>query len=519
MRRAYLLWLHSAMRAVAQFSYSDACHFIGSRFARRPSICEAGFCSNISRTPSGVFVPQADAFGNITCADAQAVTTEFLDERASRSEPLRIRPVTRGRTGAIVNLDLYVVPLLERLAFGNRVDESELLPILSYVDKRFMDQAAHEIANWRGVMAPVILASAPISRMGHRYEHIIRTADLRALTFASLRASLQMAIHFYFDLAALLGAHFVAEGFVDDALGGICGSGARYRESEPQDGFLPFPWIGVPSESGDLVRTSLAISKSVLPDAQLTLEELQLLFMLISGWEVSERSSTKALLNEQMYRSVCGQLGAVTASIVSLPSFLTIRVLAGLLVGCRGVLPMSARRYERDYLAYLASDAAGSILIDPNKSAAVFFRDETFPWSLGLRMGQGMSAEMASARAGELLRAFLASQVMFSDKGENYTTFVIPDRTTARAFGRALGLSILHEVDLEWLSLEPAVVDFLHPRPRYTAANFTSISAAIAPTSIDALLYTSAGIEDVLGMGGVEMFSSVEWMAAFGLVL
>ena len=44
------------------------------------------------------------------------------------------------------------------------------------------------------------------------------------------------------------------------------------------------------------------------------------------------------------------------------------------------------------------------------------------------------------------------------------------------------------------------------------------MSAAIAPTSTESLIHVNRGIEEVLGRGGLEMFTPEEWMALFGLV-
>lgn len=108
---------------------------------------------------------------------------------------------------------------------------------------------------------------------------------------------------------------------------------------------------------------------------------------------------------------------------------------------------------------------------------------------------------------------------------ENASLFVMTGMHTddipakSRGFGRAMGLAILHGSDLEYLHLSPLIAKWLHPRARRTACRLADVAVAISPMTTSGLVLVAAGIEEVLGRDGLEMFTDAEWLDLFGLTL
>ena len=241
--------------------------------------------------------------------------------------------------------------------------------------------------------------------------------------------------------------------------------------------------------------------------------------MLLSGWDLSGPSAAKSLLNDQIHDSVCPQLKTAVSNMAGLTPFLVSRVVVGLLDECRSVLPKQSRRMIRDDLAMWRIGGPKSVTIRLGGSGADFLCDDSLPWDLGMGMGTLFSLEQQMILSDAILQEFVRAHMQFANRSESFRTILVKDESLLRGFGRGLGLCILDGVDLAWLWLDPVVVGLLHPRFRHAAGTMAAVTAAISPTTADELIQVSFGVEDVLGMGGFEIYTDSEWLTLFGCIV
>ena len=179
-----------------------------------------------------------------------------------------------------------------------------------------------------------MLPSRPLALIEELLRHLARGGERRPLAYSRLLASLQMVIHFYFDLAASLGAHMGRKVVVERAELAIHGAVPEYRASIKPENLPRLTWIGVSVTSADLVHTLKVRSKSVVGGSQLSSGDIRVIYMVWSVWEMSVSSAGG---------SDCPQLDGVLRCSLTL---LALR----LLDECRDVVSLSEGRRIRDFI-------------------------------------------------------------------------------------------------------------------------------------------------------------------------
>jgi hypothetical protein len=143
-------------------------------------------------------------------------------------------------------------------------------------------------------------------------------------------------------------------------------------------------------------------------------------------------------------------------------------------------------------------------------SAVAYLQDNQTMWYS--RFPQAVSAGDQRAIVSQLMSEFVNSQVVWFPKD----AFQIPQVNAARAFGRVLGLAIVHGVVIDHLRLDRRVAELLHPRFRLASLGPSHASTDLSAMSTEDLLSVSAGLEETLGLGGFEAFTDSDWLAIFG---
>ena len=480
---------------------NEACHFVGSRLARTISVCDAGVCSNVFRLPSGTFAAVgADGGSAVLCAEAQLILAEFLaadfpDCESTRSVHTQELLHRFGST---------VMPLLTLWAFGTDSGEDKF-PELRDFELTAKCLAAEDIFEWRMFTVPFFLESVEVDQARQLYEFVIHAGQTRAFTHGRLISLLQVALHFYFDLAALLGHHFLALESVAAAARIVQASEPRYRPVRPWESDSGYSWDGVPDDVMAVVAVSGAIERLGGSLNDLRQSDLALITKVMIGWHASEYSSTKVLISYQILHTVCVPIIEVAAKLIaSNAGQLAISVLDL----CRPVLPVSQRIEVRDLLTSQMAQGPPPDDFHAGVSAAAYLSNNDVCWSLGLPILTTRPAASSTVRI--LLGNFAASKIQWvSTLRGRLIRFAASE--DAKALGRAIGLAILHEVGLQPLQLHPELGKWLHPRIRMAVGDLAHVRATIAPTTLEQLLFMSWGLGEVLGPGGFEMYSNNDW--------
>ena len=518
-RQMRALLLHLLLVAVdaSGFTANEACHFVGSRFARSNSTCDMGVCSNLVKHPSGAYVRVDSAQPLVRCTDAQVDAATFLREQAvpaRRSK--RRKKELEDSEGVITAFELNVVPVLAELAFGINVYEEIVDRALSSFDRLVMSRAAENIEIWKESTARIVVEAVRTPRMTQIYTHIIGGCIQRSLAYPALRRSLKAAVQFYFDFAAVLGSHFLTPELLQVTPVAMGRTDRGYRPHTRWEVPAAPDTNGVPRTSEGVIRVSEVLDLLAEPRAELSASGLATLYNFMAGWSLSPQSASKGLFRDQIRASICHRLPALVSELASRRVFseALVRVIVGLIDECRPVLPMVLRRNVRDLLAQWGQRALNTVPLPAEVSIEwlLEYRPQV-AWYMGL------SCPDSQIRAQTILRDFLAAKVILVDEaGQRQSlTFLDNQPATLRGFGRALGLAILHGVDLQFLQLTQAFAKLLNPRFRQEAKDLATIAFDIAPMTPNGMMSVSSGLEEVLGRGGHEMFSLREWLAIFGL--
>ena len=111
MNRALLL----IVGCVASKSDSQACRFLGARFAQTSSVYNHGFCSGISESSDGVIRPEA-SFSRLPCHRAVEIIQLVSGKEASADSGLL--PLTLGER----EIESHVFSIIQRVILGIRMD-------------------------------------------------------------------------------------------------------------------------------------------------------------------------------------------------------------------------------------------------------------------------------------------------------------------------------------------------------------------------------------------------------------
>ena len=500
------------------FTGNEACHFVGSRFGRTPSTCEMGVCTNLHRLESGAYVRRFANVSLVACTDAQADAGVFWREHGASEGRSKRRKKNRVDSDAVIEaLSRDIVPILEQLGFGISLSPEIVDPAFSSFDALVVGLFAENPHSWREDAVKAILESSVLSRMTRIYRHIIRGGIQRSLTYLGLRRSLTAAIHFYFDFAAMVGTHFLSPGLMGATAFAIGRTEPGYRPSTQWELSVNPSDEGVPESPEAVLNVSAALDLLAESPGEIPRPDLLTVYTFMAGWTRSQESASKSLFQDQMLSTICPRLSEIVRQLA-----LTIqrtepvvRLTVAFLEECRPVLPAPVLKNVRSLLAQWGQKSVNSVSLPAQASVGMLMEDNSrMAWDVGL------TGPNPHTRALRLLRLFMTGRVRLFDISPLQATFTFANGSPAlpRGFGRAVGLAILHGVDLSFLRLAPVIAKLLHPRFRQTVRNLPSVVKAISPSTPAALVNVMSGIEEVLGRGGFEIYSGAEWLAIFGIV-
>ena len=413
-----------------------------------------------------------------------------------------------------------VIPILERLELGAFIAPATLDATLRKFEERARVLAARNFQEWQETTVPVLLASPEILEVTRLTSQLMARLVESPLTFASIRDSQGTAIHFYFDIAALLGQITLRPQIVPAALMLLRRSIPRYRAIDARERYAPLEWRGVPSDVATALLVAGAVERVADPNGVFLKEDFTLLLHLLSGWELSPASAAKVLLREQIETGLCPQLSGLVARLPVGPRFSQsiLLVVVSLLDLCRPYMLMARRTQVREgILRRLIGDDAG-IPDSRGVSAVDFLLNESTLWYAGFSPSTSVSRRYVIAE--KALRDFIAARVTWSPKAGRLVVprFLGGAGKDPVGFGRALGLAIVEGVNLHSLNLDIALIGFMHPSIRVSAPDLDEVRGLIAPTTVGEMRGILHGLQDILCCGGFEMFSASEWLALFGHV-
>ena len=501
--RALLLCFSVAVLSVYALSDEDACHFIGARFLRNPSTCVAGACEGVHRLSSERFVRWPEGARPASCSEARLTFLDFL----KRDDGIR-RPLLKPFALRIA-LRADVVPALELLAFGSE-KVGDLAAVLRDFDAAATGLIAQHIKEWGSARVPEFFQSTELDTALRRvYRLVLFQTQQRALAHGSLQQLSLMALQFLFDMSALFGPRLLSHDSLAAASLLVQNSRPRYRPVGRWETDTGPAWEGVPMSASAIVAVSSAAERLSQWTSETSKSDVGLLTQVLRGWHACGPSSTKFLLGDQFANSICPNLVEVVFKLFTNNHS---QLAIGFVDLCGYYSTFASRRHARDMITNWLSRGAPAVDRHGNISATDFLKQRNVTWSMGLAVPHGQPDQFRVTRT--LLFDFTTSNIDWVKTSRGRFIRFVDDEDPvelALAFGRALGLAILHGVGLQGLELNHHLAIYLHPRWRLVVGNLDQVQSVIAPTTIDDLLHISAGLGEVLGPGGFEMYSNDQW--------
>ena len=284
-------------------------------------------------------------------------------------------------------------------------------------------------------------------------------------------------------------------------------------------GFVPKPMIGVPRETWRLLKVSAALQYLSEYHGDDTASAMDIAFFLFSGWNISGSSSVELLLQDQVTSTLCPKLVELFTSLliggtVNDPDM---KVGVTLIDHCSSSEPVAGLARSVELLS--AAVASGQVPIAATRThdSLKFLSAHQDKWIAGLT-----SLPLPVHRimyASWLLHDVLRNHASLVPwRGTEARKITAGNAAKARAVGRALGLAVRHGVDLSSLRLSPSFVRLLHPRFRFNARSTRELIEWLGAPDEDELctfLRITLGMQDAIGIGGFEMYSSAAWLSRF----
>ena len=246
-------WLAVLTVAVFGASPDDACRFIGFRFARVISACEAGTCTNIHLAPDGSFHASEDGAGEVACDTALAALREILH--------LQVRPVRDSNPGRfhehgdgpgyVARIHARVLPALQQLVYIGNVSIADADAAFRDCVDYSLALAARDWNRWHTLTVPYLLSSEVVVFLRAAATSIL--ADWMMRSYLDQRGVVS-ALQFVLDLAALLPAEALPMQVVRGACLAVAEErpDARIRLDEPAGVVWAFEYlaaVGMRSEA------------------------------------------------------------------------------------------------------------------------------------------------------------------------------------------------------------------------------------------------------------------------------
>lgn len=500
-------WLIVLLAGVADSSITgnQACHYLGSRFAHTVSSCSQSFCVDMGRRASGMFAPFGAEFPTVSCDAAVGYMLQILAD---------VTPAVHGsgRDSAeemLEFIDKSLLAELELLALGGDTSRGSFVESAGVFDAWTLQKAATDWESWSDIVVPRILASGQWLAMRNVYSALAGLLITSSWLYVEQRRALNAAIRFHFDFVALMGHHLLPHSLVKFMRGAVAHAHLEHRQSDSRD-YRSRQQYGVPSCPHKVVELSRYID-DFARGVDVDTERLR---RLMKGWSTRPNSAAQALIGDQIRSSLCRILPRVISQFQTHKHRLEHVTLGVTLIDiCRPLLPKALLRIARNELASLYHSTRRGVVRDGRDVR--FLYNDSLHWGMGLESEQASPAEL-SVSVASVLEDFLAHQTLPSSaSGTRELVLGTDDLELARAFGRAVGLSILHAVELPPLGISASVARLLHPRDRINIRSMRSMHNRLDGLPINIFTAVSAGINESLGPGGVYMFSEDEWVRLF----
>lgn len=176
--RMRALWLAGLLLWVSgsHSSLTEACLFVGARFARTHSTCDGGLCPNLFQSESRKFTHSSLDGSPVTCAEARDAVREFLAEMpcpVRRSRRMRREEGDAPELIRLLRNDIN--PLIRRLAFGADLDTTTMCQRLEHLDERSSILAATNPTEWRETTVSALMISAELAELGVNIIYAVRS--------------------------------------------------------------------------------------------------------------------------------------------------------------------------------------------------------------------------------------------------------------------------------------------------------------------------------------------------------
>jgi hypothetical protein len=230
----------------------------------------------------------------------------------------------------------------------------------------------------------------------------------------------------------------------------------------------------------------------------------------MKGWTQDSESAAQAMIGHQIRGSLCPILPQLVASFHVQPNRIDLVTLGVTLIDmCRSHLDGASLRDARQSLARLVF-VSDSPVIRMGRDIEFLYND-SLTWGLVMNAQSASRSELTGTVTSVL--ADLLSERLLPDAAAGQ--LVLADDRDARALGRAIGLAILHEVEISHIPMHTSLVRLLHPRVRMELESFAELRALLGDFPLACFAALATGVNEVLTPGGQWMFSNDEWTALF----
>jgi hypothetical protein len=315
---------------------------------------------------------------------------------------------------------------------------------------------------------------------------------------------------FYFDFVALFGQHLVADELVAHIGDVVLHTKPGYRFWDPTERYSA--GAGVPISPDKIVTLSRSIER--FQRNSIRDEDLIRIELMFRGWTDGTFSASRAIIEDQMSFALCPNLVGIFTSLRWNPGREDqLRVGITLIDFCHQRIPRLELAEARYALAVIMYGTDEGVISPPPEFDVRFLEDESVPWGLGLGLYFGDSFGILRLPTVILLEDFIAHEYPYGVGSEEFSLERLG--ASAQAFGRLVGLCIVHDSDVSYLRLPLGVVKMLHPRFRMLVKTKADFIAQLGSTSLDAFAEFSGGVYDALNPGGFYMFSPDKWLSLF----
>ena len=510
----------------------DPCRFVGARFAKVASSCNAaGICTNF-RLFEKMYQPVSDIGAPVLCSEAMEVMESVLANFKSL-EPFNKRPrqeVTPSDAAVdiLTKLRSVIIPEFRKMIFTETPAPSSVIDVMREIDTSLLTLFS------QGLVAPHIAESWEISEIKYCMLLLHLKTDSAPFSFDVASNKTACFGHFVLDLIS-----------VGCVRSGIFNLASRFALAHnPVHHRLPYPreiervfscnWINDPDVvvrfAGDIERGGTLMSTLSIPVRVVN----ELAEFITVKW-LDDVSARVLLLFTRIRFGLCKRLAPIFLSSPQVysrerRSVLTLIHFCRDQIESRDLLNMSLLLGPADGHASASSDSSDW---DRTNADLVtnMLHDAKTKWIQG---NSGVSMPWACSTVLTILVDYIERFKPLQDRGR-YSEFSTVEnfdsrtefRSTMRGFGRALGLAFRHSCPIgPFLNLIPELFEAIHTLPEpdfpfYTQQFLSPIELrsdvaaryqALEKRVFEPIFFIRWGFQDVVGPVGPLIYSKSEWL-------